>query len=99
MQFLKTLGYTEMNFSGCGIIMAEVAIGFKSELFYGDTVIVSVTTGEISKVGFELLYKLEKQPDDKTTLVATAKTGMICYDYGKKKMVNVPEEARQKLSK
>ncbi len=99
MQFLKNLGYTEMNFSGSGIIMADVAIGFKSELFYGDTVIVSVATGEISKIGFELLYKLEKQAGDKRILVATAKTGMICYDYEKKKIVNVPEEARQKLSK
>ena len=99
MQFLKNLGYTEMNFSGSGMIMADVAIEFKSELFYGDTVIASVTTGEISKIGFDLLYKLEKQPGDKRTLVATAKTGMICYNYERKKIVNLPEEARQKLSK
>jgi len=99
MQFLHHLGYTEMSFAGAGMIMADVAIEFKSELFYGDTVIASVTTGEISKIGFDLIYKLEKETDDKRKLVAAAKTGMICYDYDKKKIVAVPEDAKSKLIK
>jgi acyl-CoA thioesterase FadM len=98
MQFFKKIGYTEMNFGDTGMLMADVAIEFKSELFYGDVVIASVATGEISKVGFELLYKLEKQTGDTKKIVATAKTGMICYDYEKKKIVAVPEEARIKLT-
>ena len=44
MQFFKKLGYTEMNFAGTGMIMADVAIEFKSELFYGDVVIASVAS-------------------------------------------------------
>ncbi|MEO7983814.1 MAG: thioesterase family protein [Bacteroidota bacterium] len=99
MQFLDNLGYTEMNFSGAGMIMADVAIEFKTELFYGDTVLASVVTGDISKIGFELLYKLEKQTGDTRKLVAIAKTGMICYDYEKKKIIALPEEAKVKLLK
>jgi acyl-CoA thioesterase FadM len=56
MQFLKHLGYTEMQFGGAGMIMSDVAIEFKSELFYGDAVIASVKVREISKIGFDLLY-------------------------------------------
>jgi YbgC/YbaW family acyl-CoA thioester hydrolase len=101
LQFLKSLGYTEMEFAEVGLIMADVAIEFKKELFYGDTVIVSVATGEISKVSIDLFYKLEKeslkQDGNEKTLIATAKTGMICYDYKKKKIVTVPEEAKRKL--
>lgn len=97
MQFFKHFGYTEMNFGGKGMLMADVAIKFKSELFYGDVVIASVANGEISKAGFELFYKLEKQTGAIKKLVAAAKTGMICYDYEKKKIVAVPEEARIKL--
>src|SRR5690349_830578 len=59
MQFLASHGYTEMQFAGVGMIMSDVAIEFKSELFYGDKVLASVAAGEISKVGFELYYKLE----------------------------------------
>ena len=103
MQFLRHLGYTEMQFAGAGMIMSEVSIEFTNELFYGDTVIASVTTTQISKMGFTLFYKLEKDilrsfnkpgtQEGKKVLVAVAKTGMICYDYEKKKIVPVPEEA------
>ena len=48
MQFLKNYGYTEMEFAGVGMIMADVAIEFKNELFYGDIVIVSVNSCRIS---------------------------------------------------
>lgn len=99
MQLFDNFGYTEMNFAGTGMIMADVAIEFKSELFYGDVVIASVAIAEISKVGFELYYKLEKKAGDKMKLVATAKTGMVCYDYIRKKIVIVPEEAKQKILK
>lgn len=97
MQFLVSLGYTEMNFGGTGMIMADVAIEFKNELFYGDIVIASVMAGEISKAGFELFYKLEKSTGNSVTLVAAAKTSMICYDYARKKIVAIPEDARAKL--
>lgn len=97
MQFLQSLGYTEMRFAGAGMIMADVSIEFKSELFYGDLVIASVTPGELSRIGFELYYKLEKETAGKRTAVAHAKTSMICYDYDKKKIIPLPEEARGKM--
>ena len=101
LQFLKSLEYTEMQFAGAGLIMADAAIEFKKELFYGDTIIVSIGVGEISKVGIVLFYKLEKESllkDGKDKIVvAIAKTGMVCYDYEKKKIVAVPEEVKNKL--
>ena len=60
MQFLKQLGYTELEFAGVGLIMADVAIEFRNELFYGDIVIVSIACAEFSKVSFDIYYKLEK---------------------------------------
>ena len=97
MQFFNQFGYTEMNFAGVAMIMADAAIEFKNELFYGDIVIAYVSTGEISRFGFELIYKLEKMIGDSVKLVAAAKTGMICYDYTKKKIVAIPDIGRQLL--
>lgn len=97
MQYLGHIGFTELQFAGSGLIMADVAIEFKSELFYGDIVHVSVSTGEVSKIGFALFYRLEKTQEEKKVLVAAAKTGMLCFDYAKKKIVSIPEEARLKL--
>ena len=97
MQFLKSFGYTEMEFSGVGMIMSDVAIEFKNELFYGDSVIASVIVTEFAKFGFDIYYKLEKSSGSKNILVAAAKTGMVCFDYTKKKIVSIPEAAREKL--
>jgi acyl-CoA thioester hydrolase len=97
MQFLKSYGYSELNFEGVGMIMSDVGIEFKSELFYGDVVIASVTASGFSKVSFDIYYKLEKEVAGKKILVAAAKTGMVCYDYNNKKIVAVPDEAREKL--
>jgi len=94
VQFLQKAGFTELNFAGVGLIMADAAIEFKAEAFYGDALNVLVTATEFSKIGFELYYKIVKEEN---TTVALAKTGMICFDYNKRKVVAVPEEARLKL--
>jgi acyl-CoA thioesterase FadM len=98
MRFLKSLGYSELDFGGAGLIMSDVGIEFKNELFYPDTVIASVTIAEISKVAFEIYYKLEKKKEESNVIIALAKTGMVCYDYNKKKITAVPEEVKEKFS-
>jgi acyl-CoA thioester hydrolase len=93
MQFLRHHGLTELDFAGVGIIMSDVGIQYKNELFYGDVIIASVAAGAFSKIAFDLYYKLEKVSEEKTLVVATAKTGMVCYDYAAKRTVAVPGEA------
>ncbi len=90
MQFLNSVGTSELNFFDTALIMADVAVEFKSELFYGDMVIAAVAITEISRVGFDLVYKLEKQEAHTNVLVAIAKTGMVCFDYKNKKVTSVP---------
>ena len=97
MQFLKSYGYEELKFEGVGMIMSDVGIEFKNELFYGDIVLASVAIKEFSKISFDIYYKLEKEELGKKELVAMAKTGMVCYDYGKKKIVAVPERVKQTI--
>jgi acyl-CoA thioesterase FadM len=97
MQFLKHHGYTELQFAGTSLIMNDAGIEFRQELFYGDVIQASVTAGEFSKVSFDLFYKFEKTRNDKSVIVAVAKTGMICYNYEQKKISPVPGEAQTKL--
>jgi acyl-CoA thioester hydrolase len=97
VQFLVHHGYQEFNLAGAGLIMTDVAIEFKNELFYGDTIWASVAASEFSRVGFEIYYKLEKKSGDKMATVAVARTAMICYDYKAKKIVSVPKEVCTKL--
>ena len=98
MQFLRHHGYSELEFEGTGLIMSDVGIEFKNELFYGESIIASVGAGDFSKVSFDLYYKFEKAVGEKLVIVATGKTGMICYNYDLKKITAVPEAAKLKLS-
>jgi acyl-CoA thioesterase FadM len=97
VQFLRHHGYGELDLAGVGLIMSDVTIEFRSELFYGDLLWASVAAAEFSRVGFELYYRLEKKSGEKMLPVAFARTGMICYDYSQKKIVSVPKEVCTKL--
>ena len=90
MQFLKHYGYTEMDFGGTGLIMSDVGIEFKNEVFYGDSIIASVCAGDFSKVSFEIFYKFETEQH----VIALAKTGMVCFDYSRKKIVSIPKDIK-----
>ena len=97
VQFLKSRGYRELDVEGVGLIMSDVAIEFKSELFYSDIITAFVSTGDFSRVAFDIYYKLEKITPTDTTVVAIAKTGMVCYDYSKKKIATIPVIAKTRL--
>ena len=97
VQYLASIGYSELNFGGAGLIMSDVGIEFKNEVFYGDTIKASVVAGDVTRVSFSLYYKLEKDNAEKPVVLALAKTGMICYNYDLKKMTAISEDVRLKL--
>lgn len=88
MKFLLHHNFTEINFGGVGLIMRDVTIEFKKEIFYGDIIDIYVTASNFSRVGFDVFYKIVKSAEE--IQVAIAKTGMICYDYEMKKIASIP---------
>lgn len=94
VQFLNQFGYSEKDLGGVGVIMGNVAINFKNELFYGDVVTAFVAAVNISRVSFDIVYLLKNND----VIVAEAQTGMICFDYGKRKVVSVPVEVKEKFT-
>ena len=98
MQWLRQYGYTELDAAGTGLIMSDLAIEFRNESFYGDIIEVKIGVGEPGRAGFELFYLLQTQRNGETIILAKAKTGMVCYDYGTKKVVSVPEKLKALLS-
>lgn len=98
VQFLQSFGYSEINVEGVGIIMIDAAIEYKAELFYGDEFEVSVAVDNVSRVGFDLFYLIEKKNNDKVIVVTKAKTGILCFDYAAHKVVPVPVAAIEKFN-
>lgn len=97
-EYLLAFGYGELDFEGFGLIMADVAIEYKSELKYGQTIAISVKAADFDKLGFDLFYKMEIVSQPENILAAKAKTGIICYDYTTQKKTAIPESAILKMS-
>ena len=98
-QFLLHHGYSELNFAGTSLIMADAAIEYKHELAYADEVRISVSATGFDKIGFDIYYQLEVKKGNNWHLAGKVKTGMICFDYKTKKKAIVPQQAVEKLTK
>lgn len=89
IQWLASIGYTELNIESTGLIMADIAVEYKAESFYGDELKINLFSGEAGAVNFDVFYEVKNQND---LMIAKAKTGMVCYDYDLKKVVKIPIE-------
>ena len=96
VQFLASLGEQEVDpATQLGFIMADVAIEYKAEAFYGDVLHAEVGVNDLSKYGFDIVYQVKNQTGRE---VARAKTGMLCFDYNTRKLRGVPPELAARLS-
>lgn len=96
VRFLGSLGYTETNVEGKGMIMTDAVVVYKSEGFYGDVLRVEVGVTDFQPVGCDFFYRLSNTNSGKE--VASAKTGIVFLDRQAKKVSSVPDEFRSKLS-
>ncbi|RXZ42631.1 acyl-CoA thioesterase [Crenobacter cavernae] len=89
LQFLESLGYTELAVEGVGIIMTDAAAQYKAEAFHGDALTFELALTDFHKYGFDLLYRVV---DDKRGVeVARLKAGIVCFDYARRKIARLPE--------
>lgn len=96
VQWLKKHNYTELNVAGVGLIMADSAIVYKGEGFYGDVFEIEIFVDDLTNVSFDLLYKIQTEKDGKA--IAVAKTGMVCFDYDSRKVTAMPDELKRVLT-
>jgi len=94
MQLLGHFGWSELRIGGASMIMADVAIEYKGEGFYGDVLRIAMAFDEISKYGFDITYHVLNQNDKE---VARAKTGMLCFNYQERKLMPLPPEVKAKI--
>lgn len=98
VQMLHQFGYSEINAAGVGLIMADVAISYKGESFYGDILDIQMFATEFTAVSFDLLYDITTVRNGDSLSIAHAKTGMVCFDYESRKVTSMPVELKRVLS-
>ena len=90
MQWLASNNKTELQIDGVALIMADLAVEYKGEAFYGDVLNINIAVDEIQKVSFELYYEISTIRNERSILIAKAKTGMVCFDYQARKVTSIP---------
>ena len=90
IQTLKAINLNEANLGDnkTSSIIGDLAVNFKSEAFYGDTLIVETHIGEIQEKGFRLFHKISR---DNVT-IAIAEVGIAAFDYSIRKIGKVPDK-------
>lgn len=96
VRFFKAFGYTELNVEGCGIIVADVAVQYKSEAFHGEVLVFDMAANDFNKYGCDLVWRISDQASGRE--VARGKTGIMFFDYTARKAALVPPAFVAKMS-
>ncbi|MCG6914478.1 thioesterase family protein [bacterium BMS3Abin03] len=97
IQLLNQFGFSELDIDGSGIIMVDATVQYKSEGFYGDVLLVEVTITDVTKIGCDFVYRISNKKNQNE--VAIVKTGIVFFDYEKKKVVSVPSRFAEIIGK
>ena len=94
--FLKSLGFSENNIGGPGIIMRDAHVTFRKEVFLHDVLLVDVGIDDVSNSAFNMIYTVRRESDD--AVVFTGSTGLLAFDYGTRRPVRIPGAFLEKIS-
>ncbi len=96
VRFFKSMGYGELDVEGVGIVVADVAAQYRSEAFYGETLVAEMAANDFNKYGCDLVWKLSDKASGRE--VARGKHGIIFFDYAARKAASVPPAFIAKVS-
>ena len=93
VRFFKSLGYTELDVEGVGIVVADAAVQYLSEAFHGEVLRFEMACADFNKYGCDLVWRAGTSGRE----VARGKTGILFLDYSVKKPVRPPRRFLEKV--
>lgn len=93
-RFLASLGYSDLNVEGLGIVVADAAIRYRSEAFHGETLVFAMAAADFNKYGCDLVYRVTDKAGGRE--IAQGKTDIMFFDYAARKPAEVPPPFRLK---
>ncbi len=94
-RFFQSMGYTELNVEGVGIVVSDAALQYRSEAFHGEVMVVRMGAADFGSKGCDLLWCMTERTSQRE--VARGKTGIVFLDYATRKTVPVPPAFRAQL--
>lgn len=95
VRFFRSLGYSEQDVDGVGIIIADAAVQYRSEAFHGEIMVVSMGAADFGSKGCDLLWRMNERSSRRE--VARGKTGIVFFDYATRKPAPVPDGFRARF--
>lgn len=95
VRFFKSLGYSELDVEGLGIIVADAAVQYRSEAFHGEVLRFAMTAHEFNKYGCDLAWQVTESASGRE--VARGKHGIIFFDYTARKPAAAPQAFRARF--
>ena len=86
VRFLKNFHHSELNIEGSALMIKNLEVAYKKEVFYGDVLDVAIGIGDIEKARVDLLYVAHNHHAE----VCRAKTTLVFIDPKTKKVVAPP---------
>ena len=94
-RFFQSLGYTELNVEGVGIVVSDAALQYRSEAFHGEVMCVQMSAADFTSKGCDLLWRMTERNSGRE--VARGKTGIVFLDYATRQIAPVPAGFRAQL--
>jgi len=88
VSFFRSLGWEESDVDGLGILVVDLAVQYRAQAFYGQTLRIDVAAADVGSRGCDLIYRASDSASD--TIVALAKTGIVFFDYDKSRVKSMP---------
>ena len=88
----------EIDWEKDGMIIASAKVDYKQPIYLSDKVFVYTQCANIGNKSFEFHYNIIREEKDGTeTVLATAQTVQVCFDYKLNQTIPVPKEWKEKM--
>ena len=87
-RFFRSMGYTQTEVEGTGIVIADTAVQYRSEAFHGETLRFEIGTDDFNRYGCDLVYLIREKTSGRE--VARVKNGIVFYDYAARRICPLP---------
>jgi acyl-CoA thioester hydrolase len=94
-RFLESLSLKEIGADGLGFVIADAAVIYRAQAFYGDCLRIQVTAGDFGSRGCDFYYRITHVTDNR--VLAEAKTGTVYFDFHAQKTISFPDNVLAKL--
>ena len=97
VHFLHRLSASEHNLGDgmTGVLLADLIVNYMGESFLFDKLCVESSIGEVRSKGFRVFHRITAPPD---RIIALAETGIVAFNYHKRRIAGIPETFVSKIS-